>query len=277
MNAGVSSDHPSIHFYDSDYPSPDGVFPENFDATTEYQGLAFDHERYREIALETGGPILELCCGTGRIAIPLARDGHEVAAVDISTGMLDRFRAVLAAENPDTQKRVRLVEQDVTSLDLPGKRFPLVIIAFNSLLCIPDFEAQCAVLAAVFRHLTAGGLLVLDVVNPLQLKLEGNPLPTPFFTRKDVHTGNRYTRFAMMGALETDQKQRLYGWYDEVDSHGFVKRSEYSLYWRPIFRYEMELMLRQAGFALKAVEGGHRKERFVAESPRMFIQATRPV
>ncbi len=50
MNPGIGGDDPSIYYYDSDYPSPyDTLFPENFDPVTEYQGLAFDIERYREL------------------------------------------------------------------------------------------------------------------------------------------------------------------------------------------------------------------------------------
>ncbi|HSE40124.1 MAG TPA: hypothetical protein VLH08_05110, partial [Acidobacteriota bacterium] len=93
------------------------------------------------------------------------------------------------------------------------------------------------------------------------------------FTRKNRITGNTYTRFAMMGAFDADQKQRLYGWYDEIFPDGTVKRQHYSLFWRPIFRFEIELMLRDAGFELISIEGGHRKEPFTAQSPRMFIVA----
>ena len=63
------------------------------------QGLAFDIARYREIVRACGGPVLELCCGTGRIAIPIARDGYHVVGVDVSTGMLGQFRENLQDEH----------------------------------------------------------------------------------------------------------------------------------------------------------------------------------
>ena len=147
MNAGISSDHPSIHYYDSDYPSPDGVYPENFDSVTVYQGLAHDLARYREIAKNAGDPILELCCGTGRVAIPLAKDGHRVTAIDISASMLAQFR------EKEISARITILEQDVTNLSLETKNYSLGIFAFNSLLCIPDFQKQCDALEAVSRHL----------------------------------------------------------------------------------------------------------------------------
>ena len=274
MNPGLGNDHPSIHYYESDYPSPyDTMFPENFDPITEYQGLAFDIERYRELVKESNGPVLELCCGTGRVAIPLARDGFEVTGVDISQAMLQKFKNNLEREKPEVANRVTLIEQDVTQLLLGEKRFQTCIIAFNSLLCIPDFNLQMKLLKATAAHLMPGAKFLIDIVNPLQLDLEGDPVPKPFFTRKDRNTGNTYTRFFITGPFETDHKQKLSGWYDEITPEGFVKRRHYSLYWRPIFRFEIELMLREAGLRLLKVEGGHRKEIYTAQSPRMFLIA----
>ena len=71
MNVGLDEAHASLEYYDSDYPSPTGPIAENFDETTEFQGLAHDLEAYLRIADKTGGPVLEPCCGTGRVAIPL--------------------------------------------------------------------------------------------------------------------------------------------------------------------------------------------------------------
>jgi SAM-dependent methyltransferase len=274
MNPGIENDHPSIHYYDSDYPSPyDTLFSENFDATTEYQGLAYDIDRYRELIKQFGGPVLELGCGTGRVAIPLAKDGFEITGVDVTAEMLQRFRRALSEQEESVARRITLIEQDFTRLALEQERFQTAIFAFNTLLCIPDFSQQCAALQAVSRHLAPGGRLLIDIVNPLQLKIEGDPVPKPFFTRKDRNTGNTYTRFAMMGPFEADHKQRLYGWYDEILSDGLVKRRHYSLYWRPIFRFEIELMLREAGLKILQIEGGHRKELYTAQSPRMFLTA----
>lgn len=274
MNQGISVKDASFEYYDGDYPSQDhGPFPENFDETTKFQGLAFDVSRYKEIASEQGGPILELCCGTGRVAIPLAQEGFEVTGVDISENFLGQFRAKLERQDADLRRQITLVQQDICQLSIERKDFKLAVLAFNSLLCIPSFSDQIKALKSTFKHLAPGGMLVLDVVNPFKLKIDGDPNPKPFFTRKNPHTGNIYTRFAMMDAFDEQQRQRLYGWYDEVEPVGTVRRKCYSLYWRPIFRFELELMLKEAGCQIIKVEGGHLKESFTAQSPRMFVQA----
>ncbi len=274
MNAGLTADHSSIHYYDGDYPSQEhSIFPENFDEITAFQGIRHDVGRYADIAAQTGGPILELCCGTGRVAIPLAEQGFQVTGVDVSAAILERFRENLRRAGDGLSERTTLVEQDITELSLEGAKYLLAIIAFNSLLCIPSFDGQLQALQRVAEHLCDDGLLVLDIVNPLRLKIEGDPVPRPFFTRKNPNNGNTYTRFAMFGAFDENQRQRLHGWYDEIERDGTLKRRHYSLHWRPIFRFEIELMLKCAGFRIERLEGGHLKEAFTAQSPRMFIQA----
>jgi SAM-dependent methyltransferase len=273
MNADLPEDHVSIQYYDSDYPGKEtSLYPENFDETTVLQGLAYDVDRYLELASKAGGPVLELCCGTGRVAIPLARNGFEVTGVDLSEAMLSRFRENLGREEPDVAGRIDLVHADITRLDL-GRAFPLILLPFNSLLCLLSFEAQCAALAAAARHLAPGGRIAIDAMNPVTLPLQGDPVPKPFFTRRNPHTGNLYTRFAALGPLQADQVQELFGWYDEIAADGVVRRTLYSMHWRPIFRYEMQLMLERAGLELESLEGGHRKEPFTAQSRKMFVIA----
>lgn len=277
MNAALPDSHPSIQYYDSDYPSRElSRFAENFDAVTELQGLAHDVERYIALARDCETPVIELCCGSGRVGIPLARAGARVMAVDISEGMLQLFRDRLASEDPDVSGRITLVRQDISALHLSHGDYALAIAPFNSLLCLTSFEQQRAAVQAAARHLRPGGRLVLDLMNPLVLPLAGDAVPKPFFTRRNAHTGNRYTRFAAMGPMAASQVQRLWGWYDEVFADGTVHRTEYSMEWRLIFRYELELMLTGAGLELESVEGGHQGEPFTATSRKMFAIARKP-
>jgi SAM-dependent methyltransferase len=277
MNPGLPADDATIRFYDGDYPSTlAAVFPDNCDDVLGFQGLAHDLDRYLEIADAIGGPILDLCCGTGRVTIPLARAGHACTAVDFSTGMLEGMRANLRRESAGTRARITVFEQDITALDLPRRDFRLAVCAFNSLLCIPSFRDQRAALRAIVPHLAPDGRLVLDLVNPLRLNRDGDPVPSPFFTRRNPATGLMYTRFAASDPFDDEHRQRLHGWYDELADDGSVRRFPYSIRWRPIFRFELELMLEQAGLEIVTLEGGHQREPYEARSPRMLVVARRP-
>jgi SAM-dependent methyltransferase len=274
MNEWTDADNPVNQYYDSDFPSERYcAYPENFDATTEYQGLRFDVRRYVEIARETGGPVLEACCGTGRVALPLAAAGFDVVGVDISSELLGQLHNKLTREPEELRRHIDIVEQDITELSLNRRNFPLAVIAFNSLLCLPDFGDQCRALEAIARHVATDGTLLVDVVNPLRLPLDGDPVPRAFFTRRNPHNGRTYTRFACMSSLDESHRQKLHGWYDELDESGSVSRRPYSITWRPIFRFELELMLERAGFELVRLEGGHRGEEYTARSPHMFAHA----
>ena len=264
-----------FHYYDSDYPWVEGGdCPANFDDDARDMGIATDVSRFLEIAAQVGGPILELCCGTGRVAIPLAQAGHRITGVDLSSQQLDQFRTHLLRQEAEVADRIEVVQQDCTLLDLPGKSYKLAIIAFNSLLILSDFQKQQLALQAVARHMEVGGTLVIDVLNPLLLDIHGDSFPRPFVTRINPRTGNTYTRFGMSGAFDADHCQRLYGWYDELDAEGRVYRRNFSWTWRPIFRHELQLMLQSAGFTVSSLQGGHQGEDYTASSHHMFFQAT---
>ncbi|MCD4732680.1 class I SAM-dependent methyltransferase, partial [bacterium] len=65
----------------------------------QYEGDLTDYQLYRRLAAETNGPILEIAVGTGRLAIPLAEEGHEVVGLDLSQEMLDIAREKLNKVN----------------------------------------------------------------------------------------------------------------------------------------------------------------------------------
>jgi SAM-dependent methyltransferase len=274
MSEWTDPQHAMLEYYDADFPSRDlGRYPENFDAITEYQGLAHDVPRYLELAAEARGPVLEAFCGTGRVAIALARAGFPVTGLDLSSTLLAQLEDNLTRVT-EARPNLRTVQADVRQ-PIPGGPYGLIIVAFNSLTCIPDFTGQREALASMARALAPAGRLVIDTVNPWQLPVDGDPVPKPFFTRRHPRTGLPYTRFAAMGAVDAEGRQSLHGWYDQLDAEGRVTRRPYAVTWRPIGRYELQLMLETAGLAIVSLEGGHRREPFTAQSPRLFVQAAR--
>src|SRR2546425_8282842 len=76
---------------------------------------------YVEAAKESGGPVLEVGCGTGRVLIPTARAGIDIVGLDFSTHMLEVCRERLKAEPSAVQSRVQLVPGDMRNFRLPRK------------------------------------------------------------------------------------------------------------------------------------------------------------
>ena len=116
---------------------------------------------YVEEAVRSGGPVLELGVGTGRIAVPVAAAGIEVVGVDLSAGMLEVAgeRASLAG-----------VQLDLRQGDLRDppvdEEFPLVLCPFRSLLHMETDADRRAALRAVAAHMANGACFVFDVFTP---------------------------------------------------------------------------------------------------------------
>jgi SAM-dependent methyltransferase len=116
---------------------------------------------YLEEARRSGGPVVELGVGTGRIAVPLGAEGIRVIGVDSSRAMLEvcARRAALAGVTLDLRVG-DLREPPVT------ERVPLVICPFRSLLHMHTDEDRLGVLGAAYDLLLPGGRFVFDVFTP---------------------------------------------------------------------------------------------------------------
>jgi SAM-dependent methyltransferase len=124
-------------------------------------GAAYDVPFWLKQARKYGGPVLELACGTGRVAMPLAGEGFRVTGIDIADPMLAEARRKSAG----TGLCVEWIKADIRSFEL-GKRFGLVLIAANTLLHLLHIEDLEASLACVRQHLAPGGRFVIDVFVP---------------------------------------------------------------------------------------------------------------
>jgi ubiquinone/menaquinone biosynthesis C-methylase UbiE len=95
---------------------------------------------HRELAREAGGPVLELGCGTGRVLLPIARDGIACTGLDSSEAMLEEFRRKSPPEN------LRLVRAPMQGFDLAEERLRLIFSAFRSFQHLLTVEDQLACL-----------------------------------------------------------------------------------------------------------------------------------
>lgn len=121
---------------------------------------------FRKHARLAGGPVLEVACGTGRITLPIARDGVDVTGLDVSRPMLEQARRKAAAEGLS----IEWIEQDCRAMNL-ARRFALIFSATNAVQHLLDFESACAFLQSARGLLAPGGQLILNVFNPDLTKL----------------------------------------------------------------------------------------------------------
>lgn len=201
------------------------------------------------LARESGGPLLELACGTGRLTIPLAEAGFEVVGLDRSAAMLGVARAKAAALSDDARERVRFVEADMTGFDLPV-RFGLAFAVFRGFMLLRDVDDQIATLAAARRHLRPGGRLVIDLFDPrLDWLSPDTPLPDRVLTGR-LPSGTLVEARPLQRTTDPVRQVFAEPWvFVERDAAGTVLREEHeTLTMRWTYRFEMRHLLTLAGF-----------------------------
>lgn len=275
MNRDAPDDDGAFRFYDGDYPSLEiGVAGADEVRRLAAIGLLGDVPFYRTLAVESGGPVLEIGCGTGRLAIPMARAGVAVWAVDSAPAMLAQLAAKLAREPAAVRDRIAVVHGDAVALDLPDRgRFALAILPFNVAMLVADAGQRRRLLAAVVSHLAPGGRLALDVMNPLALDTTADTKGVPSEPRFNPLTATTYIKMSLADAVDGDGVQRVYGWYGELRPDGGVTLTEYGFRWRMIGRDEVEAMLAEAGLTVERVSGDFEGTPWTPDSRRIVVTA----
>ena len=196
-----------------------------------------DVDFYVEEALASGGPVVELAVGTGRIAVPIAKAGVRVIGVDESPAMLEGARAYAERENVSPLVDLRLGDLRDPPVD---ERVPLATVPFRSLLHMADEHEKLRALTAAASVLEPGGRFVFDVFAPSPEDIEetdGRWLEREpgIFERADwdlearrlvlsVRGGEQSARFALhwlsapeWNALIEDAglvAEAIFGWFD---------------------------------------------------------------
>jgi SAM-dependent methyltransferase len=249
--------------------------PDPYDIDAHYydlmhEGFTADIGLWQSFAGRTDLPVLEIGAGTGRIAIPLAKMGHQVTAIDPSRSMLAvaRLKAMAANVNID----FRLGAQD---LALEPERYGFALMAQDVFLYNESGEDQLTILRGLAGALHFNGTLAIDLPGPA-MGLD----PTTNGQATLVYDGPSPDGQALeIWHLHQDdlatQSRRLLVRYETLDAQGVLRRrvSEHLL--RYAGRYEMEYLLHLAGLKLQDVYGDYELGPLTNDSERMILIARR--
>jgi len=246
----------------------EGSIAELYDYVGPYRARA-DITFFVEAAVEAGGPVLEVGCGTGRVLIPTARAGVDIVGLDLSPDMLTVCRRRLRDEPEGVQSRVTLVQADMRRFAL-GRAFTLVTIPFRPFQHLLTVEDQLSCLETIHQHLGHEGTLILDIFNPSLDSLVNRPVgeelaEEPEFKMPD---GRCVTR-----RHKTVSRDR----FNQVDDHELIyyvthpdgreERLVHSFQLRYLFRFEAEHLLDRAGFAVERLYAGYDKSEYGSQYP----------
>jgi SAM-dependent methyltransferase len=230
-------------------PSPYDA-PELYDRC--FDDLDFDIPFWQKVAREARGPVLEAGCGTGRVLLRLLESDFDADGLDLSEPMIKRFRTKARAKGWEA----RAVVADMRDFSLP-RRYARVICAFNSFAHCETTDDQIRALRCCRKHLEPGGSFVLHMSYPSpQYWAEPDGVPT-----LEVEVEDAGGRTVQMWDTRTKdpvaQLQRSKVEIRELDG----RRRTIASHWfatsqRWVYRFELELLFRLAGFSRWAVRAG---------------------
>jgi len=213
-------------------------------------------------ARKYGDPILELGCGTGRVAIPLAKAGYMVTGIDLSDSMLAK-----ALKNAEAESvRIEWIKGDIRDFNL-DKRFQLIIFPFNTICHLYTLDDLEACFSCVRKHLNSDGRFIVSLFNP----------------RLDILMRDPSKRYPHAEYEGPDGKVVVTesNWYDRANQinriklfYRFPNREEEvieELDMRIYFPKELDALLKYNGFEIEAKYGDYDESPFAADSPLQLV------
>jgi len=209
---------------------------------------------WQRMARQSAGraPILELGCGTGRVAIPVAKSGATVIGIDRSESMLARGRKNVRRARVGSQ--VKLLRGDIRHLPFPDRSFPLVMAPYGILQSLLDERVLKATLKEVSRVLTRKGTFGLELVADL-----------PAWEEYSRHTSLRGTRgpkgkpIVLIESVKQDRRNHITRFEQEfVEGRGkTASRKKFTLAFRTLSVPQMVQRLEKAGLEVSALLGDY--------------------
>lgn len=259
------------------------AIPEFYDAEyADVEALRRDTQFLLAHLETTDGPLelLEIGCGTGRAAIPVALQRHRVLGIDIDPGMLARAERARDEAGLDVQS-LDLLAADASDPTWPdrlrrNRRFDGAFCVFNTFLALSRPEQQENCLAAIHRLLRPAGWLWLDLFNPSLELIVGSiggaaDLEPTLFRTSD---GRSVLRLTSLRADLVRQVQRVtfdYRWH-AADRLRKARR-RFEIAW--IMPRELERLLRMSGFRVERTWGDYDGSPLAGRSPRQIVLARR--
>jgi len=234
---------------------------------------------YRHKALESGGPVLELGAGTGRITLPIAQAGVAVHALDSHAAMLQALRRKLSNLPGAVQERVRVVQADMTDFDI-RQHFPLVIAPFRAFLHNLTTQDQLSCLRRVHQHLRPGGVFAFNVFHP---SLDFMAQHAGAFTgvwrwtgSHDLPGGGQIIRSEANRYDTVRQLVHSHHRYEEYDDAGHLTRAFlHTLDLAYLYPSDIRRLLDQAGFADVEIWGDFEGHPLQNDGDELVVEAKR--
>ncbi len=219
---------------------------------------------YSKQAWRFGSPVLEIACGTGRITIPMAKNGFDVTGIDISQPMLDHANK----KSESLENKPVFLNKDCRDFDLK-KQFNLIYFPFNSITHLHNFIDIKNCFTCIKKHLAPDGRFIISVFNP-SLKVLIRP-QTNLYTVTEYNHPDGTGKVTLKESNEYDQASQINHimWHFFKDSDSPVFSAPLNM--RMFFPKELDALLTYNGFEIENKYGSFDKSSFTSESMNQIV------
>lgn len=224
--------------------------------TDNRQVFSEDIPFYLRRAKELGGKSLELACGTGRITIPLAKEGISIWGLDYSRSMLEVLNDKVRKLPGKVRQHLHIVHGDMTNFSL-SEKFRFIFIPFRSFQVLETDEQALRCLSCVHRHLEDGGQFILNVFKPNNgIGENWVDLNETLDYESAAEGGEKVTRHSIRKAVDPDKRLLFIDYvYRLYKRDGTVEEYRDSIRLRYFYEKDIRKLIDSSGFKIAEAYG----------------------
>ena len=205
-----------------------------------------------------GGAVLELAAGQGRVALPLARAGFRVTALESAPAMINELRRRVSAEDPVVGERLEVVDGDMRRFNL-DRLYRFIYLPFNTLLMLNQPHERQKMLERVREHLAPSGAFAFDIFTPDPRMLLDQPawVMQLDFEHQDPEFGAVRVQREVRSAHDYGRQLKRMWFRNRIlagDREVAAWEDDFDLAY--MFPRELELLLERQGFRVRTRHGG---------------------
>jgi SAM-dependent methyltransferase len=211
-----------------------------------------------------GGLVLELACGTGRITIPIFKEGVKITGLDASESMLKEARK----KSEQEKLGIEWIYADCRNFKL-NEKFALIFFPFNSMSHLHDLEDIESCFSCVKEHLKPKGRFVIDTFDPrldILLREPTKRYPVSTYPNPD---GKGMIEITEKNVYDDATQVNRIKWYYKIETQEEEIEEELNL--RIFYPQEIDALLKYNGFTIEEKFGDYDMAPFQSGSPKQII------
>jgi len=242
------------------YPEP---FARFYDLIYHSMRDSVDHEYFQNEISRTGGKVLEIGVGTGRLFTEALIRGADIYGIDISRHMIE---VLLGKIHNEQHCRISLQNIIDFSFDF---RFDLIIAPFRVIMHLMEKEDQIRALNNVYKHLNKNGRFIFDAFVPdLKYLVTGFDDYTDF--EGEYEPGKKIRRIVTTKPDLINQTINV-RFHLEWDEESRVEQYDWEVPLRFFFRYELEHLVERSDFREYKIFGDYQGNELNSDSKEFIV------